>query len=141
MLTRDISSIVFVIACTTAASRVEALDLCQNCRHAAPSSDSRRGLRRHRRERRSLSELGMIRSKPRRSNRPALSASTSRRHKPTNGRASKPHMPVIDTAVISTADDRPIYMPVDVDVPMDIDVVMDVDVAVYAADVAMDMRS
>ena len=71
----------------------------------------------------------------------ALSASTSRRHKPTNGRASKPHMPVIDTAVISTADDRPIYMPVDVDVPMDIDVVMDVDVAVYAADVAMDMRS
>ena len=48
---------------------------------------------------------------------------------------------VIDTVVISTADDRPIYMPVDVDVPMDIDVVMDVDVAVYAADVAMDMRS
>ena len=83
----------------------------------------------------------MINRKPRRSNRPALSASTSRRHKPTNGRASKPHMPVIDTAVISTADDGPIYMPVDVDVPMDIDVVMDVDVAVYAADVAMDMRS
>ena len=50
-------------------------------------------------------------------------------------------MPVIDTAAISTADDGPIYMPVDVDVPMDIDVVMDVDVAVYAADVATDMRS